>query len=105
LPWLQAHAGADPLEEIGLATARVKLEREQWELDRLKGAFVRRDAMAAAFTKFGAECRALLRAKLEAELPSAMAGMEPAQARVYGKRLVDQILARLDKLGTELWPD
>jgi len=46
----------------------------------------------------------ILRQRLENEYPTAVAGMDPAQARVYGKRLVDEICSQMRQL-VEKWKD
>lgn len=46
----------------------------------------------------------ILRQRLENEYPTAVAGMDPAQARVYGKRLVDEICAQMRGF-VEKWKD
>lgn len=45
--------------------------------------------------------RTFLEQKLENEYPSAVVGMEVPQARVYGRRVNDQILSELQKLHDE----
>ena len=47
----------------------------------------------------------ILRQKLENEYPIAVAGMDPAQARIYGKRLVDEICASMRALDTKSKPN
>jgi hypothetical protein len=43
--------------------------------------------------------RGTLRQKLEVEYPNAAAGLDVRQCRVYGKRLVDQILSEFQSFG------
>lgn len=44
----------------------------------------------------------LMEQKLENEYPSVVAGLEPAQARIYGRRLGDSIRAEMQKMSV-LW--
>lgn len=86
----------------------VKKEREQEELRKIRftneqsfGNLVSIDWIVERFLKVGPKVRGILRQKLEVEWPSAAAGLEVEQLRVYGKRTVDAVLTEIGNLAKE----
>jgi hypothetical protein len=83
-----------------------KLHEEHRKLrignDAKERKLVSRDAVLATFTAFARDARALLDQKLQNEYPAAVAGLDVAQARVFGKNLNDAICAAIRQL-IEQW--
>ncbi len=65
------------------------------KLAELRGDVIAVSTVEAMLSEFGATIMAMLRQKLENEFPISCAGLEPAQVRVRGKALVDDIAGRL----------
>jgi hypothetical protein len=63
--------------------------------DRTSGTLMETKTVSAELQGICAEQIKILRQKLENEYPTAVAGMDPAQARIFGKRLVDDICAKM----------
>lgn len=102
--WIAEHS--EELKTVALSLKDQKLNEEIRKLKiandiKAKLSVLRENVKAA-----NAECieriRTFLEAKLENEYPSAVVGMEVPQARVYGRRVNDQILAELQKL-KDVW--
>lgn len=72
-----------------------KIKRENDLSDEL---LVEMSAVVSEFRKVAEPIKALLRQKLENEYPLAVAGIDVPQARIYGKRLGDDILREWQKL-------
>lgn len=72
-----------------------KIKREN---DLADGLLIRKADVIAELRKTAEPVRAILRQKLENEYPPAVASMDVPQARIYGKRLEDDILAEFQKL-------
>lgn len=66
--------------------------------DTADGLLVTKASVVAEFRKVGEPIKLLLRQKLENEYPLAVAGLDVPQARIYGKRLEDDILTELQKI-------
>lgn len=66
--------------------------------DLADGVLVARADVVAEFRKTVDPIKVLLRQKLENEYPLAVAGLDVPQARIYGKRLEDDILSEMQKL-------
>lgn len=76
---------------------------EQWrklkiENDVKEGRLVPLETILPDFQQWIAEAIQILRQELENNYPQAVAGLDVAQARVYGRRLVDQIITAQHKL-------
>jgi len=80
------------LADIKLQIAAETLRKFRLANDRVAGLLVRRSEVAAAMERIYAPIVALIEQKLCNEFPTAVAGLEPAQARVYGIRIFDQIV-------------
>ena len=65
------------------------------KLAELRGDVIAVSTVEGMLSEFGATIMAMLRQKLENEFPISCAGLEPAQVRVRGKALVDDIAGRL----------
>jgi predicted DNA-binding transcriptional regulator AlpA len=84
-------------EEIGL-----RCEKMRFALQRERGEFVERAKVAKTIVEFATAIRGHLEAKLVNEWPSVVSGLDTAQARVYGKKLFDQIVAEHQRYAS-LW--
>lgn len=80
------------LEEI----RRLKLENDESESRLISKAWV-----VSRIAACGSKVRGILRQKLEIEYPNAAAGLDVRGARVYGKRLVDDVLNEVQALHAE----
>jgi len=76
-----------------------KRKRENDVADKL---LVKKTDVVSEFRKIAEPIKLLLRQKLENEYPLAVAGLDVPQARIYGKRLEDDILAEFQKLFAQL---
>jgi hypothetical protein len=83
----QDRAGASPA--LREAKLREEIRKLRTANDRTEQRMVARQKVQEAFSKTNRAVEASLRQRLENEYPTGVAGLEPAQARVYGKRLVD----------------
>lgn len=104
--WIADHA--DDLKAAG-ENLSLKDQKTNEEIRKLKlandlkeGALVSRLAVQSSVSKTAEAIKSFLTQKLENEYPSAVAGLDVAGARVYGKRVNDEILRELQKLG-EFW--
>jgi len=70
--------------------------------DKDDGKLILAAAFCAAVHEVGASMKSILRQKLELEYPAAVAGLDIPQARVFGKRLNDEIILEFQKLGAML---
>lgn len=98
-------AGKEDLPEKERLSARrllVQCERLEFELDMRKREYVRRAEVAGALTATATRVAAILRQRLENEYPMQVAGLDAPQARVYGKRVVDEVLREVQGLA-EIW--
>ena len=94
LPWLKQHNPsntADQKEQLDLRRLRNRIEREEFEFAKEKKEWVPKSELLPDLNKLATDVQSMLRQKLENEYPSSVTSMEPAQARIYGKRLVDSI--------------
>lgn len=83
-----------------------KIKFETWRKlknknDRDEGKVVSKAAIAAAVIRILGRVAGFLESKLVNELPSAMAGLDVPQGRVYGRRLFDQIMVFMQSLAKE----
>jgi hypothetical protein len=95
--WLKEHK-----DEIVTTASKedVQIEKLLEEVRKLRIAndlkekeLVRRSLVIEAHAKMAEQVRKLLEQKLENEYPGLVAGLDVAQARVFGKRLHDQIVS------------
>ena len=94
-------------DERSVATP-VKTRKVEEEVRRLclqndykAGILVKRSDVCESLSRIMGRLRATLEQKLLNEYPSAVAGLEPEQARVYGRRLFDEIVAEFKRAGEE----
>jgi hypothetical protein len=81
-------------QSIGEARAReigLRCERLEFKLQQDRGEWVLKSKIVGFFLGFAGEFRGTLHQVLENEYPIAVAGCEPAQARILGKRLADKL--------------
>lgn len=88
-------------------TIKEKKTFEEWRKLKLandvkEGALIPRAVVAETVRKLAAKFAALLDAKLEQEYPATVAGLDVPAARIYGKKLNDQIRAEV-RTWAEAW--
>jgi hypothetical protein len=66
--------------------------------DLADGLLLAKADVVAEIRKLAEPVKVMLRQKLENEYPLAVAGLDVPQARIYGKRLEDDIMAEFQKL-------
>ncbi len=101
LPWLRKHgneAGIGDYDSARLAVMMEQARRLKLRNDQTEGALVRRSEVASAVVASITAAKGILRYKLEQEYPAKVAGLDIPQARIYGKRLVDEVCAEMQKL-------
>ena len=91
---------AGPDQSNGLYTRTYFKTFEEWRKlkianDVKEGVLIPRAAVAETVRKLGAKFGELLTAKLEQEYPATVAGLDVPSARIYGKKLNDQIRAEV----------
>ena len=84
-------------------TLKLAAQRKRAELDlaRAKGQMVLKAEVAAAFGRIAAAVKGILTQKLENEYPVAVAGLNVPEARIYGGRIMDEIVAQFRELARE----
>ena len=75
-----------------------KLRREKRRNDFEEGELLKVNAMVVAFQRVSTGVKKILRQRLENEYPTFCAGLQVAEARVYGKRLADEIIKEIATL-------
>lgn len=104
--WMAAHADELKVSGDNLSLKEQKINEEIRKLkianDLKEKQLVRRADVLAAQAGMAAKIKQVLEQKLENEYPSAVAGMDVAQARIYGRRVHDAILVEHQKL-CDLW--
>jgi len=109
--WLAAHppssatgkkAEISPRAELELEKIRQEVREKKRLNDAADELLITRAEVSAAIGRIGAKVRALLDQKLRVEYPSAVAGLDVGQARIYGSRLVDQILKEWASFSADL---
>lgn len=90
-------------DEISLRETKLSEEIRKLRIknDRDEGKSVPKVEVASAIRRALAGVAGILEAKLVAEWPSAVAGLDPAQARVYGRRLYDDVMVQCQALEKE----
>jgi hypothetical protein len=94
-------AASLPVEPREQAELRIFLADAVWKEQRNEiqaGRYTKNEIFIEAVEDLANEQRTILRQKLENEYPSVVAGLEPAQARVYGKRVVDECFRLMQQL-------
>ena len=79
-----------------------ELRKLKFANDKNDGLYVLKSRGGAIIEQVLSAIDVVLEQKLENEWPSVVAGLETAQARIYGRRLRDSIRGELHKLGA-LW--
>lgn len=79
------------LSDLKCEDLRVKIARAQFKLDQERGRFVLLADAQRDFSEFWGKFLSSLRQKLENEYPQAVAGLGVPEARIYGKRMVDDV--------------
>ena len=69
--------------------------------DRDAGKLIAKVEIAAAIRRALGSVSSIIESKIVGEWPSAVAGLDPAQARVYGRRLYDEVMAQCKALERE----
>jgi phage terminase Nu1 subunit (DNA packaging protein) len=95
---IEASADGAPLKDQKLAEEIRKLRIKN---DRDEGKLVSRESVAASIRRILGPAAQILTKKIENEWPSAVAGQEVPAIRIYGKRLVDDIMGKFKELETE----
>jgi len=75
-----------------------QIRKLQLANDAKQGALVPRAEVERAIIATATEVRAILRQRLENEYPGQVAGLDVPQARIYGKRLVDEVMVAIQGL-------
>jgi hypothetical protein len=83
-------------KEIGLRCARMKFRLEQE-----RGIYAKKTEFAAAVGRIMGPARNLFEHRLIHEYPTLCAGQDATAIRIYSRRLMDEILSALEKLGAE----
>lgn len=94
---LQA-VGDDSLKDQKTSLEIRKLKRIEDTADRV---LVKKTEVAAAICRILGQIASISESKLVNEWPSAVAGLDPSQARVYGRRLHDAMMGEYQKLSKE----
>lgn len=79
----------------------LRCERMRFGIDKEKKKFVPRVEVAASIRRCLGPVAGILEQKLANEYPSAVAGLDVPQARVYGKRVCDEVLKCFEELERE----
>jgi hypothetical protein len=104
--WIADHAAAITPEQDKATLKDQKLREEVRKLklanDVKEGKLVERSRVVASWQRASKAIVSALRQRLENEYPTGVAGLEPAQARVYGKRLVDLCISDI-RAAADVW--
>jgi hypothetical protein len=79
----------------------LRCERLKFLLDRERGIYVLRSEVQASIRRIMGPAVIVLEQRLVNEYPTGVAGMDVPQARIYGKRLCDELMEFLQSLKTE----
>jgi hypothetical protein len=88
----------ETLAQMKKAIADEEHRKKKRENDIADGLVVSKLLVVADFRKVAEPIKQILRQKLENEYPLAVAGLDVPQARIYGKRLEDDVLAEFQKI-------
>jgi hypothetical protein len=101
--WIGTNAGKTAVTEIEKLELR-KLRAQCEKIEQLNAVqqskFIKTEDVIRMIQELANAQRTILRQKLENEYPPIVAGMDPAQVRVYSKRLVDEIFRLFQELKT-----
>lgn len=104
LDWMSAN-GVNHTEEGPLTLKDQKTQEEIRKLkiknDKDQGKLVLKSEVAAAIRRAIGAVSSILESKLVHEYPTVVAGLDPAAARVYGRRLHDLIMVDCQALAKE----
>lgn len=99
---------AENPEKVQPSGESLKEQKTQEEIRKLRikndkdeGKLVLKSDVAAAIRRALGGVAGICEAKLVNEWPTAVAGLDPAQARVYGRRLHDKIMEECQQLSKE----
>jgi hypothetical protein len=104
VPWLQAQdkgALQDDKRTLERKKLLLQCERIAFQNDVERGRYVEKSVFVSALIQLGSEQKALLRQKLESELPGVIPGLEAGQrseAKSFCKRVVDDVCGRTQRL-------
>lgn len=84
------------VKEIHLRCARLALH-----LNRERGMYVLKSEVAEAMKRILSAAPRMIEEKLVNEYPSAVAGLDVPQARIYGRRLADSLVSALQEFARE----
>lgn len=105
LKWVSANpdAMAAGAESLSLKDQKISEEIRKLRIqnDAKEGALVSRSKVAEALLRCGKAIDTMTEAKLCNEWPEAVAGLDVAQARVYGRRMKDGVMGEIRKLEGE----
>ena len=87
----------ETLAQMKKAIADEEHRKKKRENDIADGLVVSKAFVVAEHRKVAEPIKQMLRQKLENEYPLAVAGLDVPQARIYGKRLEDDVLSELQK--------
>jgi hypothetical protein len=92
---------SDDLRSLRARELRLRCERLAFLLGVERRKYVLTDDVRAAIMRIGKAVDTILEQKLVSEYPSAVAGLDVPQARIYGKRLGDDIRRQFQSLASE----
>jgi len=95
LHWIFSQKDADDKVDWTAEVRKWQAKRERLKHERESDHLIERSQVVETIHRIIPRVTQVLEAKLLNEWPSAVAGLDPAQARVYGKRLLDQTFAGL----------
>lgn len=104
LKWAEQHQiETSPGDVLTLRDQKIAEEIRKLKIrnDKDAGKLIARVEVAAAIRRALASVAGIIEAKIVGEWPSAVAGLDPAQARVYGRRLYDEVMAQCELLKKE----
>ena len=87
----------------GLKAKELSLKCERWrfKLGVQKGQWILKADVAAAIRRILGRVASNTESKLVHQWPLAVSGLDTAQARVFGRKLYDELMADYQKLATE----
>jgi hypothetical protein len=92
---------SDSIGQAKLREISLRCERMAFKLECERGEWVKKIEVASAVNRIMGAARNALEQRLCNEYPSAVAGMDVPQCRIYGKRAFDGIMASMQKLADE----
>ncbi|HWN09754.1 MAG TPA: hypothetical protein VNO50_10885 [Pyrinomonadaceae bacterium] len=106
--WLKEHpqeaaaasGSPDTKRQLELDDLAEDVRRKKMANDQRARLLVQKSLVVGSIDRIGPQIKKLLD-RLRVEYPAAVAGMDVPQARLYGGRLADEILAQIQSLETE----